>query len=326
MATFSGDANVGGALDVTGNLTYTAGTGTFDQSASSGTFDTGTGAVRLNGDVTIASGKSFTVLGTGTVSLGGSLTVTGTLTTTGNIVNNGAYQQNGSGTFSTGTGVVTLNGDTTIASGKTFTVAGTGLSTFGGGVNVTGATTLSGGLTIAAGTTLNNAGSTLYTSMAIPDTATNTTFGNGMTAAATVNGHTSFDVTQTTAGRTLTLPTPSPTTSSRVVYINSLTGNVPFTMYGVNITAGNTAVFVWNGSSNWVPASTGGNGVNTIGALNGGVANATGATILALPCTYNLHLIPMLASSIPRLRPLLALRPLTPLLRAVLGSPYLVVT
>jgi fibronectin-binding autotransporter adhesin len=72
----------------TGN---TALAGTFLQSGS-GTFGTGTGAVSLNGDVTIANGKNFT--------------------------------QSGSGTFSSGTGAVTFNGSVSIVTGKTLTIGG----------------------------------------------------------------------------------------------------------------------------------------------------------------------------------------------------------
>jgi hypothetical protein len=69
------------------NLTFSSGAGNFDQSASSGTFATGTGAVSLNGDTTIA----------------------------------------GSHTFTTGTSAVALNGDTTIANGKNLTAGGAAL-------------------------------------------------------------------------------------------------------------------------------------------------------------------------------------------------------
>lgn len=45
------------------DLTFSAGTGAFDQSASSGTFKTGTGAVSLNGDTTVGADKSLTLVG-----------------------------------------------------------------------------------------------------------------------------------------------------------------------------------------------------------------------------------------------------------------------
>lgn len=55
------DISTGGAISgVTG---YTQGSGNFDMSGSAGTFATGTGAVSLNGDVSVASGKNLTVVG-----------------------------------------------------------------------------------------------------------------------------------------------------------------------------------------------------------------------------------------------------------------------
>jgi fibronectin-binding autotransporter adhesin len=80
------------------------------------TFSTGTGAVALNGDTTIASGKNFTQSGGGTFTTGsGANTLSGDTTISG------------SHTFTTGTGVVALNGATTVASGKTFTANGDAL-------------------------------------------------------------------------------------------------------------------------------------------------------------------------------------------------------
>jgi hypothetical protein len=80
------------------------------------TFGTGTGAVSLNGDTTIASGKNFTQSGGGTFTTGsGANTLSGDTSVAG------------SHTFDTGTGNVGLNGNTTVASGKSFTANGTAL-------------------------------------------------------------------------------------------------------------------------------------------------------------------------------------------------------
>ena len=67
----------------------------------------------------------FQVIGTGTVF---SIDGTGTLNASG-IATTGNFTQTGAGTFSTGTGAVSLNGDVTLASGKNFTAAG-GASAF----------------------------------------------------------------------------------------------------------------------------------------------------------------------------------------------------
>lgn len=75
------------------------------QVQGSATFNTGTGTVGLNGDVTIASGKSFT--------------------------------QSGGGAFSTGSGTNSLNGATTVTGTNTFTVNG-GNTSLGANLDVTG--------------------------------------------------------------------------------------------------------------------------------------------------------------------------------------------
>jgi hypothetical protein len=82
----------------------------------SNTLTTGTGAVALNGDTTIASGKNFTQSGAGTFTSG-----SGTNTLSGDTSVAGSH------TFTTGTGAVALNGDTSVASGKSFTANGTAL-------------------------------------------------------------------------------------------------------------------------------------------------------------------------------------------------------
>ncbi len=64
-------------------------------------------------------------------------TVTGDLTYTGTPTFTANFAQTGTGTFSTGTGAVSLNGDTTLASGKNLALSGN--------ITQTGATTLSTG-------------------------------------------------------------------------------------------------------------------------------------------------------------------------------------
>src|SRR5206468_12192573 len=130
-------------------------------------------------------------------------------------------------------------------------------------LGVSGLGTFNGGLTVSSGHQFTNASSTLLSSVAVGNHVTG---GNIGTSAATVDVSTTFDVTQTTSGQTLTLPNPTDTTSGRVVYVNSLSGNADFTMYGVTLTAGNSASFIWNGST-WV-ATGSGSGVNTIGTVD----------------------------------------------------------
>src|SRR5207253_4343137 len=120
--------------------------------------------------------------GTGAVSLNGITT----LATGKNLIFAGGAsnfdQSASSGTFATGTGAVTLNGATTISGTNTLTV-GTGL------------TTLGGGLTISAGSTFTNSSSTLDAALSVADHPTGGALG---TAAATVDVATTFDIHQTT--------------------------------------------------------------------------------------------------------------------------------
>ncbi|QQS17893.1 hypothetical protein IPL68_04500 [Candidatus Saccharibacteria bacterium] len=118
------------------NITFVAGTGNFDQSASTGTFQTGTGAVSLNGDTTVASGKNLTVT-SGTTALTG----------TTNINTSGAATTSigtGTGNNSIGntTGTLGLTGSTvTVAGNTSINTTGTGTTTIGsvtaGAVSIT---------------------------------------------------------------------------------------------------------------------------------------------------------------------------------------------
>jgi hypothetical protein len=90
-----GKVYVGGAqsgtstlLDVYGNVRFLN-----DISGTAKTFTTGTGAISLNGDVTVATNRNLKMQDTGT------------------------------GSFETGTGPIKLNGDTTVKNTKKFTVA-----------------------------------------------------------------------------------------------------------------------------------------------------------------------------------------------------------
>jgi hypothetical protein len=147
---------------ITGATGLALASGNFVQTGV-GTFDTGTGAVSLNGDTTIATGKTLTVRGvtsinaslnnntsintgtsSGVVAIGGGsgtltldttnidISSTGAITgATGLALASGNFAQTGSGTFSTGTGNVSLNGNVSVATGKTLTVVGAATSLTG---------------------------------------------------------------------------------------------------------------------------------------------------------------------------------------------------
>jgi hypothetical protein len=127
--------------------------------------------------------------------------------------------------------------------------------------NFSGLLSANGGATVANGTTLTNAGSTLNTSVAIGNLAS----GGNITTAAILDGATSFTVNQTTASQTMTLPTPSPATAGRVVYVSNI-GTASFTMYGITAAPGTTQDYIWNGSA-WT--------VNGSGTTGNYIANQT---------------------------------------------------
>ncbi|MBI4099975.1 hypothetical protein HY440_03110 [Candidatus Microgenomates bacterium] len=101
--------------------------------------------------------------------------------------------------------------------------------------------------------TLQNAGSTLFGVLAVVDLATGGDIG---TAANTVDKYTSFALTQTTGGQTVTLPAPTNTTAGRLVYLSN-TGTASFTFLSSSVQIGTTTVAVWNGSA-WTLAGGGG--------------------------------------------------------------------
>jgi hypothetical protein len=132
------------------------------------------------------------------------------------------------------TGAVTTG---TIFRAQSNSTAGSGLT-----VNANGRTGL-GTATPAA--TLHNAGSTILGNLAVANLAAGGPIG---TAAATVDIYTTFNLTQTTANQTVTIPSPTDTTAGRIAYINN-TGTVGFTTLGVRIESGKSAQFIWNGTA-----------------------------------------------------------------------------
>jgi hypothetical protein len=218
----------------------------------------------------VTGSNTFSV-GTGTASFGGNISQTGATTFstgTGSVSLNGNTSITGSNTFSTGTGAVSLNGNTSVTGSNTFTT-GTGAVSLGGNTTITGTTTLNG-------TQLTNLGATLNTATTIADLPAGGAIG---TAAATVNIYTSFNVNQTTAGQTLSLPSPTTTTAGRVVYVLNV-GSTSFTMHGVLLSTSSAQSYLWNGSA-WVAANIdgAGSGVTTIGAIDSQTKSANGAVI-----------------------------------------------
>lgn len=125
--TSTGTVSLLGATTASQGLTISS--GNFDASSSSGTFATSSGAVSLNGDVKVANAKAFQVGSAGNAgatSIYGSLAVgAGSSPASLNLYGNLAQHDSDSGllsTFSTGSGAISLNGDTTVATGSSFSL------------------------------------------------------------------------------------------------------------------------------------------------------------------------------------------------------------
>jgi hypothetical protein len=133
---------------------------------------------------------------------------------------------------------------------------------------------LAAGTLTTNGTLFTNAGATINTVSPLGNFSVDGPIG---TAAATVDVKTAFTIPQTTAGRALTLPTPTVATAGRLVYIAN-TGSASFTLGGTTINAGSSAVFIWNGSV-WSLASGGAGGTSTLqqayDAAVGGIITTT---------------------------------------------------
>ena len=173
----------------------------------------------------------------------------------------GELQSNGASTIRSNTGDLTLS---TLTSGNII-VDGAGVFTVLDALNVSGTQQ-----------TINS--STVYTPQAI---ANDIDGGNiGASAAATVDVDSAFILTQTTAGQTMTLFSPTSTVAGRLIYVtNSPSSTASFTLYGVTLAAGATQSYVWNGTA-WTSASAAGaGGVTIVGTIDSQPKSANGAVI-----------------------------------------------
>jgi len=143
-ADVTGDATVGGTLDVTGDTTVSnlAATGTADVTGDA----TVGGTLDVTGDTTVSN---LTATGTadvtGDATVGGTLDVTGD-TTVSNLAATGTADVTGDATVG---GTLDVTGDTTVSNlTATGTADVTGDATVGGTLDVTGAVTMDGGATV----------------------------------------------------------------------------------------------------------------------------------------------------------------------------------
>ena len=117
-----------------------------------------------------------------------------------------------------------------------------------------------------------NTGSTLYKATDIANLPSGGAIG---TAANTVDIYTTFNIDQTTASQTITLPTPTSSTyAGRLVFLAN-TGTVPFSFLGSTVIAGTTTQAMWNGTA-WTLA--GSNGGLPTGTVNNSVMRWNSAT------------------------------------------------
>ncbi|MDB5182045.1 MAG: exported protein of unknown function [Candidatus Saccharibacteria bacterium] len=294
------------------SLTFTGGASNFDQSASTGTFKTGTGAIALNGDTTIAASKTFTANGISLIKTDASnaFQVQGT----------GGYNILGVDTNSGRVGIATgstapaytldVNGDTGISGNlymgygttRTITVAsnpggvGNTLALKGGdagsGNSNGGNIQLTGGLGSGTGAR----GIVLLDTPAFTTTSNDGncfTGGNMVNASCTISAvsvnNTSAIIvgfTSSANNPTATLPDPANTTPGRILYVTGANGTKDFTLIVNGGGVGNqiamrqntSATMIWNGAD-WTAA--GASSSTTLqAAYDNTLASAGGAEII----------------------------------------------
>ena len=248
------------AANVASGDTNTASTDTNDVNITTGD---ALGATSNSGDITIDNG---TATGTaGQILLGTNNTSGITLGRSGATTTlQGSVSLTGTGTALTVTNNSVFNGNVTIGDATSDSLTVEANATF------------NGSLTVSTGDTFINSGATLNTAVAVADLPSGGAIG---TAAATVDGATTFNISQTTAGQALTLPTPTNATAGRVVYINNV-GSASFTMYGTTIGTSGSNAFIWNGTAWITTVSLSGSSVSVVGTLDSQTKSADGAVIL----------------------------------------------
>mmetsp|Transcript_53311 Transcript_53311/g.135261 ORF Transcript_53311/g.135261 Transcript_53311/m.135261 type:complete len:741 (+) Transcript_53311:41-2263(+) len=188
-----------------GNIDFSSSPGTFATStgaltfngdttiSGSKTFATGTGAVTLNGNVTISGSKTFTIGSAGTAgatTIYGDVTIGAASPNTATLSLKGPFAQTTLSTFSTGTGVHSLNGDIAVAAGMDIQmVPGTGtFSTGTGAITLNGNVAVPGSSTITTGTGTHSFGGNIVVADSKSFTVGSTTAPDGKTGTSTFYG------------------------------------------------------------------------------------------------------------------------------------------
>ncbi len=280
------------------SITYAAGAGNFDQSASTtGLFKTGAGAVSLNGNTTVASGKTFTANGSALFKINSNIVTAFQIqpASSATPVFNVDTQNSRIGintaapayTFDL-QGNAGITGDISLLSGATRNItltasaagAGNDLSikagAAGSGNTNGGNLLLAGGL--GSGTGVQGLISLAPTIFSAASLQTNTI------AAGLVDSYSSIPVTANTIGLTVSIPIPINAVTGRVLYVTAVNGSNDFTILlggssiSVAMKANSTATLIWNGSG-WTAAGAS-SSTDLQSAYNNTLTSAGGAEIV----------------------------------------------
>ena len=256
---------------------------------TTGSIASGFGTISTANNITTSANISTT--GTGTITSAGLLTASNGLT-----ISAGNITQSGTGTFSTGTGAISLNGDVAIAAGKNITFGATGnfdqsasSGTFKTG---TGAVSLNGSTTASSGLTLTNAGS-LATQKSADYSTTGSTNNVNLGAGSLVrltgaSAQTITGISGGADGRLLTIVNAGTTTATLAdnSASSSATNRITTGTGGdISLPVGSSLTLIYDsGASLWratsAAATTGGSGTNTIGVVESQTKSANGAVII----------------------------------------------
>ncbi|MCK9570640.1 hypothetical protein M0R72_16955 [Candidatus Pacearchaeota archaeon] len=264
----------GGTVGANNHLTCAAGTSKLDFQLGTGTTDTTTGTNTLRGNTVIEGSKTFTT-GTGAVAINGDVTIAATKGITKTAGAGNFDFSAGTGTFLTSTGTNTLGGDVVIAETKNLTMSGASTLSTG-----TGAITLSGPVGIASGIDVTAAGGA-----ADLDYALSSGFFKTPTGATTMNGAIGIasgvditaaggasDINYAASSGAFTTPTGTTTLSGAV----SVAANKGITA------ASGTGAFNFGAGSGIFTTSTGANTLSGDTTISGSKTFTTGTGAITL--------------------------------------------
>lgn len=236
--TFSVQGQKGGASTTNTSNGGTGGIANI-QGGDGGNAVNGVGGV--GGNVTIAAGRGGDVTGTGTGGVGGNLVLSA----------GSGGSQTGSGTAGAGGSVIVKNSFNSTTAFQIQNASSSSLFTVDSSTS---------NITIGASQFTNN-GSTVFTTLALGNFAT----GSIGSAATTVDIATNINIAETSSSQTLTIPSPTVTTTKgRLIYVGNI-GTSTFTISNTSVVLApnNTTTLIWNGTQ-WSSAGIDSSGSNYI--------------------------------------------------------------